>query len=772
MLPPGLSLQEEREACRALKGLMLRQEVYALDGTEKQAHPYTVVEQNFTITPLQLKRGANRNAVFFTHPCEALRYRYERNPADPRIEHALTLEVDEFGDVLKSAAIAYARRLPDNGLTEGERACQSEPLVTYGETDFTNEIAQPDDYRTPALADSRTYELVGYPATGPAGRFQSADLVQPDPSNPTRLLHLFDTELRYEDRGGDGRRRRPIQHVRTLYRCNDLTDLLPTGALESLAVTGETYKLAFTPGLLAQVFQRGGETLLPAGSAAVLGGGGGEGGGYADLDGDGSWWVPSGRIFLSGGAADSAADELACARRRFFLPHRYCDAFGESTCVAYDGHLLLAVETRDPLGNCVTAGERRPNGALDPARPGNDYRVLQPRLMMDANRNRSEVAFDALGMVVGTAVMGKPEENLGDSLEGFEADLTDAAVRDHVADPLTAPLAILGAASTRLVYDIFAYRRTKDQPRPQPATVYTLARETHHADLAAGATAGTQHGFSYSDGLGREIQLKRQAAAWIGSGWTVFNNKGKPVRQYEPFFTDTHRFEFDVKIGVSPVLFYYPAGRLAGTLHPNRTWEKTVFNPWRQEIWDVSDTVLVADPKTDADVGGYFRRLSGADYLPTWYAERQDGALGEAGQDAATKAAMHAATPSVVYADPLGRSFLSVAHNRFTRDDNRQVDEFYRTRAVFDIEGNQRGAIDSRNRVAMRYGHDMLGNLVHQASMEAGERWMLNDAGGKPLYAWNSRGHRFRTAYDALRRPADVLLREGGDPEIVIGRSV
>ena len=28
---------------------------------------------------------------------------------------------------------------------------------------------------------------------------------------------------------------------------------------------------------------------------------------------------------------------------------------------------------------------------------------------MDPNRNRSAVAFDALGMVVGTAVMGKPE---------------------------------------------------------------------------------------------------------------------------------------------------------------------------------------------------------------------------------------------------------------------------------------------------------------------------------------------------------------------------
>ncbi len=33
---------------------------------------------------------------------------------------------------------------------------------------------------------------------------------------------------------------------------------------------------------------------------------------------------------------------------------------------------------------------------------------------------------------------------------------------------------------------------------------------------------------------------------------------------------------------------------------------------------------------------------------------------------------------------------------------------------------------------------------IHQASMEAGERWMLNDAAGKPIYAWDSRDHQFR----------------------------
>jgi hypothetical protein len=35
VLPDGLTAEEEREACRALKGSMLRQEIYGLDGRGK-----------------------------------------------------------------------------------------------------------------------------------------------------------------------------------------------------------------------------------------------------------------------------------------------------------------------------------------------------------------------------------------------------------------------------------------------------------------------------------------------------------------------------------------------------------------------------------------------------------------------------------------------------------------------------------------------------------------------------------------------------------------
>ena len=39
ILPDGLTPDEEREACRALKGAMLRQEIYALDGTDRAGAP-------------------------------------------------------------------------------------------------------------------------------------------------------------------------------------------------------------------------------------------------------------------------------------------------------------------------------------------------------------------------------------------------------------------------------------------------------------------------------------------------------------------------------------------------------------------------------------------------------------------------------------------------------------------------------------------------------------------------------------------------------------
>jgi RHS repeat-associated protein len=832
-LPTGLTLDEEREACRALNGMMLRQEIYADDagpeGSEavrqRAATPYTVVEQDFTIRPLQPRAG-NRHAVFFTHPREVMTYNYERNPADPRIQHALTLEVDGFGNVLKEADVGYGRRRPDLSLALEDQARQAQTLVTYTEYRVTNAIDTADDYRTPLACETRTYELTGYTPGGAAGRFRSEDLVQPDLGAADRLVHIFDDEIPYEATAGAGRLRRLVEHVRALYRPNDAgaahddpLRLLPLGTMESLALPGDSYRLAFTPGLLDHVFRRPLDAIQPLGSPApeellsnptsVLPvGAAGEvrdRGGYVDLDGNGHWWIPAGRVFFSSESTATAAQEIAFARHHFFLPHRYRDPFhtdavSTETVLRYDGYDLLLLDVRDALGNRVTAGERSPSGEISPGRPGNDYRVLQPRLVMDPNRNRSEIAFDALGMVAGIAVMGKPEAAQGDSLDGFDADLPEAQILGHLADPLATPHSILGRATNRVIYELFAYLRTRDDAEPQPALVYKLEREVHDADLVAGQQTKVQHHFSYSDGFGREIQQKVQAepgnpdgvpdpSRWVSSGWLVFNNKGKPIRQYEPFFSATHRFEFDVRAGVSPVLFYDPIERVVATLNPNHTWEKAVFDPWRQETWDGTDTLLVAAPQADPDVGEFFRRLPEVTYLPTWHALRTDAAhapaLAASYPDladrvsetrAAEKAAVHANTPLLSHSDTLGRTFLTVGHNRFRPGTApagaAPTDEFYETHIIYDIEGNVSAVTDPKARVVMRYHYDLRGNRVHQASMDAGERWMLRDVMDNPIRMWDSRGFLRRVTYDELRRPVGVFVTGNGVVERLVERTV
>ena len=818
VLPEGLTPDEEREACRALKGSMLRQEVYALDGTDKEPHPYSVLEQNFTVRWMQ-PRGHNRHAVFFTHPRETITYHYERSQADPRIQHALTLEVDDYGNVLKQVTIGYGRRPGLSPLDGADREKQEKGLITYTENSFTNTIDELGDYRTPLPAESRTYELTGFsPASG--DRFSFEEWTRDD-----FALLASATEIPYEQKADETlRQKRLIESVRTLYRKDDLTKLQPLGELQKLALPGETYTLAFTPGLIDRVYRRDGQVLLPN-PAEVLGGQGPDQGGYVDLERNGHWWIPSGRLFYSPNPEDTPAQELAEARAHFFLPRRFQDPFGQNTTVTYDDYDLLLVETEDALGNRVTAGERDTDENI--TRRTLDYRVLRPCLVSDPNRNRSAVAFDALGMVVGTAVMGKPEEDLGDSLEGFMADLTEGAILQHLANPLGDPHAILGHATTRLVYDLFAYHRTRNTTNPQPAVVYTLARETHKSDLN-GQKTKIQHSFSYSDGFGREIQKKIQAEPgpvpvrdaegniivgadgqpqmtadevsprWVGSGWTIFNNKGKPVRQYEPFFTDTYRFEFEPKIGVSPVLFYDPLERVVATLHPNHTWEKVVFDPWQQETWDVNDTILL-DPQSDPLLKGFVLkrdgtpRLATTEYQPSWHALRTDAdhatvfearypdtrdRANEMG--AARKTEVHAGTPTVAYFDTLGRTFLTVAHNRWQYNDAPQPEEgFYATRVILDIEGNQREVIDAKGRLVMRYTYHMAGpeedeegnrrdtHRIHQASMEAGARWILRDVAGNPIRAWDSRGFAHRMTYDALRRPTDLYVTENGVEHLV-----
>lgn len=791
ILPTGLTVEEEREACRSLKGAMLRQEVYALDGTDKQPHPYSVAELNYTIEPVQ-PRGDNQHAVFFTHARESLSYHYERNPDDPRIGHEMVLEVDAFGTVLKAVAVAYPRRIP-------QHPEQGQIHATYTENRVTNKPDEADWYRLGLPIETLTYEITGMPWTA-GQRFVIADFYTQD---ATGQVSGFVTapEIDYEQFPDGTLQKRLIERVRALYRSNNQANTLdPTplllGEVDSLALPGESYKLAFTPGLLAQLYDS------KIGTAALDDLLRNEG---KYVEQDGVWWIPSGRQSFD--------------PSRFYLSTQMKDPFGGISTMVYDDYSLLVVESRDPL----------PTPLTNVVKIRNNYRTMQPEQMTEPNGNRAQVAFDALGMVAGTAVMGKETETKGDLLDGFKADLTQAEIDAFLANPLGMAAALLGKATTRIVYDLEQFRADG-----QPLVAAAIARETHVSDLAVGAQSKVQVSFSYSDGFGREVQQKVQAEPgdapqreanaahpnrpgrlilengqpklmatdprWVGNGRTIFNNKGKPVKQYEPFFSSTHLYEDEpemVMTGVTPILFYDPVQRVVATLHPNHTYDKVVFDPWQQVTWDVNDTVLL-DPQTDLDVGGFFQQLPESDYLPTWHSEYSGSPEAEK-RRAAIKAAAHAGTPAIAHLDTLGRPFLTIADNGGTGK--------FETRVALDIEGNTIAVTDARNNAVMIYAlvqkdtqgkpvkdtqgkpivvcraYDLLGHNLYSYSMDAGERWMLNNVAGKPIRAWNGRetrydvavplkGHAIRTVYDALQRPTHLYVQPTGEPEKLVERLV
>lgn len=771
VLPEGLTIAEEREVCRALRGMTLRQEVYGLDETPQASHPYSVVERNFAARLVQAK-GANAHAVVFVHPREELTTAYERRIADPRITHHLTLEVDAFGTVLKTLSVAYGRTADDPNLPlDDDRATQRRTWLRLDETEVTNPVRGAGRWRAPVPCATTSWDLTGYGGSGPAGRFAAGDVVEADPTRPGRLRALADDTLAPEEVPAHGRRaRRRLSGRRTLFRADDLTALLPLGALESRALSGEQLALAFTGGLLGSTFRRGNVDLLPN-AAAVLASTAADGGGYRHAqalkaaglfpasDDDDDFWRPTGRVFLSPDAADSPAQELAYARAHFFTPRRSLDAFANQHSVRLDAFDLLPEGTTDAAGNTVTAH--------------NDYRVLLPASITDENGTTRSTAFDALGLVAGTAVTAPGGD--GDTLAGFLANLPAALVQAQIADPLADPSAILQGASTRVVHDLFAYVRTKNAAQPSPTVLYTLTREVHHHAVIAGDANAFRHTLAFSDGFGRVVQTKRRAAdgavvedgpvgpRFVTSGWEVCNNKGLVIHRFEPFFTDRVDFERDARHGVSPVFFYDPLGRPIATLYPDGTFDKVVFSPWQEVRWDKNDASLL-DPHTDVDVGGAVHgwlAARGAGFR-TWITRRASG--GPLDQEAAQKTAAHAATPKTTVLDALGRPALTLDHRGF---DAAARPLLLASRVTLDLLGNQREVRDAvvdgdpRGRLIRRLTFDLTGARLRQESLDAGSRWMLPDAAARPLRAWDSAGRAFRMTYDALRRPLHTFLDEG-----------
>jgi RHS repeat-associated protein len=721
-LPDPLSAQELREAQRACKGTIIRQEIYGLDDIAGVSTvPYSASERNCLIQTVQPLRD-NRHAVFLVTESESITYSYERVAADPRIEHTLNAAIDAYGNILESAHVSYPRQPGTPGLPAAVQAEQQKQQVSYEVSAYTNDYIAAAAYRLRLSCETARYELTG---SVPAATYFSLSEI--------RSAFTAAAPIKYEDTADGSSQKRLLKHSRNLYLLDDLSGPLPLGQMQSLGLTYETYRLTFTATLLTSLYGARATPAFVAEGGYLHSNDFKTSGLFPASDANDEWWQHVGHAVFPANAADV-----------FYMPTGFLDPFGNTTAVAYYAdYQLLAQTVTDAVGN-VTSVQTF------------DFRTLLPERVKDPNANLTEVRFDRLGFVVGTALLGKGAE--ADDFTGFIPDLTPAETAAFFADPTANGPNLLQHATSRVIYD----------PSVIPARVATIARETHfQVAVTTGAASKLQYRFEYSDGFGHVAMRKIQAepgialaldagnhviqidttpaVRWIGSGRTVVNNKGKPIKQFEPYFSTTYGYEDEpqlVEIGVSPLLYYDPPGRNVRTEYPNGTLSKAEFQGWLTRTFDPNDTV------TDSD----------------WYTQRTTGALAADPREsqAAQKAAIHYDTPAVTHADGLGRAFYAISHNKFIDHATLALTEqLYATQTQLDIEGNTTGVIDARGNTVVTYGYDMLGNRAHTRSMDAAERWLLNDCSGKRLYAFDSKSQIFHMLYDAARRPLRSTLQKG-----------
>jgi RHS repeat-associated protein len=600
---------------------------------------------------------------------------------------------------------------------------------------------------------------------------------------------------------------RRVEHARSLFFDDNpagpeaatrfLREPLPLGTLGPLALPYEQYKLALTKNLLDAVFTDGQLDKPAAGGSPREVLGRWKTSGYLSgpdatlkfgLPSEGEYWIRSGIV----GFEDDAAEH-------FYLPERYTDPFDNTTVLKFDRYDLFLESSQDPLGNAVTIEKF-------------DFRVLAPREMEDINGNLSQVLFDVLGMPAAMALKGKGTE--GDNLDDF----TDAMINP---DPQTvlefftgnyhanAASNLLGNATARFLYHFGEQSAGGTPPfANHPACAASIVREKHVAHLAENEISAVQSAFEYSDGHGAALVKKAQAEPepegtllrWIASGKTILNNKGKPVKQYEPYFSSNeHRFEETIEVGVTSVMYYDAAGRLVRTEMPDDTFSRVEFSPWYVRSFDPNDTVLESSWYTERNP------LDPAHPLPIDLITGLPDYTPD--QRAAWLAAQHANTPSLTILDSLGREVIGIAHNKYTDSKGALRNEKYLTFTQLDAEGKPLWIRDARGNLVMQYisptkptraveepdqtqieampasavpCYDIAGNLLFQHSMDAGDRWMLMDAAGKPMLAWDfnqtpgvaptSEARIYLTEYDQLHRPTKQWLTINADPPKMVER--
>lgn len=693
------------------KKQMLRQEVYGLDeNPDLYQHPYSVTESSACVKLLQSGTNSSHKVfkygIFFVNLQETINYHYERNCCDPRIQHDFVLEVDECGNVIKSASITYPRRIEPNNYSE-----QQKLHATLERNFYVNNTKE--FYLLGALYKSQAFEIGGLRV--PVSGYTNINDLRTHVTQSLQNTIKFEENLNYT-----GPQVRLLSESHNYFWNKEQTKNLALGFVTQQALLHHTEAIAFTDSQVKEVFA---EKIASDQMLKDLG--------YKKTSD--FWWAPSPTQYYYGSD-------------KYYLPEKVIDVFGSETAVIYDQYNLLPIKTIVKVtesSNYETTIEY-------------DYQRLTPVKLTDHNDNVSEVILNPLGVVVATSLYGSEKGE-----KKVDKPLLEYQVRKNpnfedvlgLADRGNGPEYYLQNATSFFYYDLDAWRKNG-----QPVHVINLQRETHVSERNS---TRIRKVVTHIDGFGRNLETKMlvdsDSKQWLASGRVVYNNKGTEVKKYEPFYSNSPFYDLEESVrnqGVSDTIYYDPLLRNIRIDTPKGFFSKVEFDSWSTKNFDLNDTV-----KDSA----YYKEFTGK-----WNkASAEEKITLRDEKDALSKAEKHYNTPTIEHLDSLGRKFLQI--ETLSKDGQSNVEskshvkldiqgnELESVDARF-YEQNQ-GKEENEKVKNFRHVYSMAG-LLKSTSVDAGEIWSLANVTGSAVYSWNSRGSLTYTEYDKLQRPIKVKITD------------
>lgn len=553
----------QRSLNRALKGMLLRQETLASDN----AIPYTISEQRYLLRVWQVA-GTQPYAIIQSGVLETRQWAYDGIADDPQVQHQLLLSWDKWGQPLQQAAVMYPRRptpaCPYPADTPQESWWQES--FDQQQTRWQLQVAE-QSWIT--RCDHGWWRL-GLPA-------QSASWALSIPESDYAVSEGISTEFLNASDGWLQRDDLPrtLLNWQRLHWKNDDQGLPLVAGLPHYSEQGELDDDALT----AWRDWLTGDELDEALLAAHY---------YPGAENEPRWLLRS------------PISEYAPFSQFYRLQSQRINAWLPPSQVIWDDYGLQAVKLIDPVGLETTSHY--------------DYRLLTPVRITDPQGTTLEAAYDALGRVRAT------------SLSGTEAGVVTgyAPLAEHPFTINDFPTALADpAAALGGLESVFFYAPDNYRMNGEPVYSAAISADRYPGD----SQRKIRLSLTFSDGFGRELQSKsfvepglafvRDSEGnleldedgkplqvmtedrWLASARVEYNNKGEPVRQFQPYFVAGWRYASDDNMreqGWYSCLWYDAAGRPVDTLDARWHWSHTTYHPWYVTSEDANDTTGLTRP--------------------------------------------------------------------------------------------------------------------------------------------------------------------------------